>query len=103
MYHGVENSFHGLLGMGISDAIFKRPLRDAGLYSGERGERKRVYWLPHFLLHIAWQPLGEFASNLANVCSSPVTNFLIWCHDISTNQRSHMTKNMLFKEVCLSR
>ena len=45
--------------------IFKLLERDTCLFLG------RVYWLPHFLLLIAQQPLGGFSSNLVLVCSSP--------------------------------
>ena len=38
------------------------------LCSGERGERVGP---PHFLLLIAWQPVGGLSSNLAHVCSNP--------------------------------
>ena len=52
---------------------------------------------PHFLLLISQQPLDGFSSNLAHVCSSPGKNFSIWSHDISANQRSHMTTTCFAK------
>ena len=79
--------------------VYHYPTRDGCLYLGESGEREWVHQLQHFVLLIARQPLGGFSSNLEHIYSSPGKNFRIWCHNISTNQRSHMTKNMFLK-VC---
>ena len=85
--------------------VIKCPTRDTCLYTGENSRRRglRLCLLSQFQLAVAQQPLGGFLSNLAHVCRSPGKIFWIWFHNISSNQRSHITKNMSFKGVCLSR
>ena len=52
---------------------------------------------PAFSIAVAPQLLGGLSSNLAHVYSSPGKNFRIWCPNILTNQRSHMTKTCFSK------
>ena len=50
-----------------------------------------AFSFPHDSVTVGW-----IFSNLAGVCSSPGDFFLIYCSDISTNQRGHVTKNVFF-------
>ena len=56
---------------------------------------------PHFIFLETLSPLGGFFSNLAGVCSKLGEFFRIYCSDISTNQRGHMTKKSFFRWVSL--
>ena len=90
------SNYHGWLIVGHFACIVKRPTRDTCLYLGEKGERVGPPVLP--APAFSQQPLGGFSSNLAYVCSSPGKIFGIWYRDLSTNQRSHMTKKVCFSK-----
>ena len=66
------------------------------------GRGCRLCQLLHFLLLIAWQPLCRFSSHSGHACSSLWKIFCIWGHDSTTNQRSHMSKNMFLRGICLT-
>ena len=78
--------------------LIKRPLRDACLCMGGylALPAPAAPPAPHFIFLITLSPLGGFFSNLAGVCSSLGEFFGIYCSDISTTQRGHMTKNVFF-------